>query len=350
MKKQLAGLWLRGKTYWLAATIEGFGRVRVSLKTGDLAEAITKARHVRDYPERYFNLVAGDLVEVFLAHQERRGISRARIVYSRVALVDLVTSGGPLDAVTAAAASRWWQALSRRVKQATANHYLKVVILFYRWALEAGHVKASPIASIIPPKVRPQPRRVFLTPVDALRVLDAAEEPDLRFAIYCALHCGLRRGEIIAARPHWFDLTAGLLHVQNETDWLTKDRDNRTIPLTDEFMGFLAWYGIQSPYMFRPEVKPKATNKTGFYRTNFAVHFRTHLKRLGLDHITFHDLRRTFASLHVSHGTSIYKVAKWLGDGVAIVEGTYGHLLPNDARINDPWTQARAKAQPGSSA
>ncbi len=341
MKQQLTGLWLRGKTYWLAATIPGFGRMRVSLQTADLAEAITKARHVRAFPERYFNLVDGDLVELFLAHQERRGISRARIVYSRVALVDLVTAAGPLDAVTAAGADRWWASLSKRVKQATANQHFKVIVLFYRWAIQAGHVKTSPIASIIPPKVRPQPRRVFLTPDDALRVLDAAEDPDLRFAIYCALHCGLRRGEIIAARPHWFDLRAGLLHVQNETDWLTKDRDNRTIPLTREFMEFLAWYGIQSPYMFRPEVMPKDTNRTGFYRTNFAVQFRTHADRLGLGHITFHDLRRTFASLHVSHGTPIYHVAKWLGDGVGIVEGTYGHLLPNDERINDPWTKAR---------
>jgi len=341
MKSQSAGIYLRGKTYWLAATLEAFGRVRVSLKTEDLAEAITAARHVRAFPERYFNRQTGDLIELFLQRQERRGISRSRLVYSRVALTDLADYAGPLDGVTVAAAGRWFDGLSKRVKQATANQHLKVIVLFYRWAIEAGHVKASPIAGIVPPKVRPQPRRVFLTPADALRVLDEAEDPDLRFAIYCALHCGLRRGEIIASRPHWFDLEAGLLHVQNESDWLTKDRDNRTIPLTNEFLDFLAWYGVQSPYMFRPYVKPKATNRTGFYRTNFAVHFRGHVDRLGLGHVTFHDLRRTFASLHVSFGTPIYSVAKWLGDDVSIVESTYGHLLPNDERINDPWVKAR---------
>lgn len=348
MKQQLAGLWLRGRTYWLAATIEGFGRVRVSLKTGDLATAITEAARVRAFPERYFNREAGDLVELFLTERTRAGISKATVSLTRYAMGSLVASAGPLDAVTAAGAARWWTGLQSSVKPRTAVLYLKLLVVFYRWAAAAGHVKASPLAGITAPKLRPQPRRVFLAPADALRVLDAAADPDLRFAIYCALHCGLRRGEIIAARPHWFDLHAGLLHVQNESDWLTKDRDNRTIPLTDEFMDFLAWYGIQSPYMFRPGVKAKATNKTGIYRTNFAIQFRTHVERLGLGHITFHDLRRTFASLHVSHGTPIYHVAKWLGDGVAIVEGTYGHLLPNDSRINDPWTQARAKGQPES--
>jgi len=60
------------------------------------------------------------------------------------------------------------------------------------------------------------------------------------------------------------------------------------------------------------------------------------VKRCGLA-ITFHDLRRTFASLHVSRGTSIYKVAKWLRDTVEVVEDTYGHLIPQDAQIDAAW-------------
>ena len=57
----------------------------------------------------------------------------------------------------------------------------------------------------------------------------------------------------------------------------------------------------------------------------------------GLPSFTFHDLRRTFASLHVSAGTSIYKVAKWLGDEVRVVEESYGHLIPQDLEINKAW-------------
>ena len=342
MKSQTTGLYLRGKSYWLAATLEGFGRCRVSLKTEDLAEAITAAKHVRQFPHRYFNRTEGDLLELFLDHQARKGISRARIDLCRIVLGDLMRhTGSKLDRVTAVMASKWFTALLSRVKPKSAKDYLGVVTVYYRWAIDAGHSRTSPVALIVPPKIRPQPRRVFLAPNDALRVLDAAEEPDLRFAIYCGLHCGLRRAEVIASRPHWFDLTNGLLHVQNEVDWLTKDRDNRTIPLTAEFLDFLAWYGIQSPYMFRPEVAQKMSNKSWRYRTDFAKQFNGHMERLNLGHVTFHDLRRTFASLHVSFGTPIYSVSKWLGDDVSIVESTYGHLLPNDARINDPWTKAR---------
>ena len=60
---------------------------------------------------------------------------------------------------------------------------------------------------------------------------------------------------------------------------------------------------------------------------------------IGFENLTFHDLRRTFASLHVSRGTSIYKVARWLGDRVDVVEDHYGHLIPNDSEINSVWNK-----------
>lgn len=338
------GLWLRGDTYWLAATMPGFGRVRVSLHTQDMAEAIVEARKVRLFPERYFAKREGSVLEDFMEHQERRGISATHRKQSRRVLTEFQKAcGGRLESASAAAAHRWWNDLSTRVASKTAKDYLAILTFFYKWAMAAGIAKFSPIVLIIRPKLRPSVRKSYLQPADALRVLDECQDPELSFCLYCALHCGMRRGEIIASRPHWFDLKAGLLHIQNEDDWLVKDRCNRTIPITQEFQGFLAWYGIQSPYMLRPEVtdKPKTSHE---YRTDFRKLFLNHMARLEIEGVTFHDLRRTFASLHVSRGTPLYHVAKWLGDHPNVVESTYGHLLPNDARINDPWTQARGGA------
>ena len=73
------------------------------------------------------------------------------------------------------------------------------------------------------------------------------------------------------------------------------------------------------------------------YRADFQKSFNAVLDRCGLGEFTFHDLRRTFASLLVSRGVSIYKVAKWLGDEVQVVEGTYGHLIPQDDEVNASW-------------
>ena len=49
--------------------------------------------------------------------------------------------------------------------------------------------------------------------------------------------------------------------------------------------------------------------------------------------VTAHVMRHTFASLLVQAGVSIYKVARWLGDGVEVVEDHYGHLAPKDSDI-----------------
>ncbi len=338
----MRGLWLRGDTYWFRGTLPERGQVRFSLNTTDYVEAIGKAREVFAFPDRFGNKAETDSVEKFLKHQERRGISKARIDLSRIVLNSLASmAAGKIENVSQTMASRWWSATLARVKAKSAKDYLGVCTVFYRWAIDAGFVKSSPIALIIPPKVRPTPRRIFLKPEDALKILDNCEDKDLKFCLYCALHCGLRRGEVIAARTRWFDLKQGTLHVQNEKDWLTKDRDNRSIPITKEFQDFLKGYGMKGEYAFRPDKPLQPTNRTWRYRTDFAKSFNNYMEVQELKGVTFHDLRRTFASLHASKGTPLFHIARWLGDDPSVVEKTYAHLLPNDQRINDPWVEAR---------
>jgi hypothetical protein len=52
-----------------------------------------------------------------------------------------------------------------------------------------------------------------------------------------------------------------------------------------------------------------------------------------------HVMRHTFASLHAAAGTSIYKVALWLGDGVEVVQPHYAKLSPSDADINKAFDE-----------
>jgi integrase len=69
------------------------------------------------------------------------------------------------------------------------------------------------------------------------------------------------------------------------------------------------------------------------YRYDFSRIWATHMKRCGV-RCTIHDARRSFASNLVSEGESIYIVAGWLGDGVQVVERSYGHLAPYAGNIN----------------
>lgn len=49
--------------------------------------------------------------------------------------------------------------------------------------------------------------------------------------------------------------------------------------------------------------------------------------------MTAHVMRHTFASIAVQSNVSIYKVARWMGDGVEVVEKHYAHLAPQDVDI-----------------
>ena len=135
------------------------------------------------------------------------------------------------------------------------------------------------------------------------------------------------------------ELSVELRNCARALDGLVEaDKDNRTIPLTAEFKAFLGGYGLPAPFMLMPHV-PKGAYK---YRYDFRKPFEEYVKRWGAAHepskemawLTPHVMRHTFASLHAIAGTSIYKIAVWLGDGVEVVQRHYAKLAPSDADIN----------------
>jgi integrase len=114
--------------------------------------------------------------------------------------------------------------------------------------------------------------------------------------------------------------------------FILKDRENRVIPLSKDFKEFLAGFLRErdgDSYILRPGQERGASE----YRYDFKRAIGSHFKRCGVE-CSIHDMRRSFASNLVSRGVSIYKVARWLGDGVPVVEKSYGHLAPADRDID----------------
>ena len=155
---------------------------------------------------------------------------------------------------------------------------------------------------------------------------------ELRFILYSGFHAGLRRREIGMAKVSWFDLKAGLLHVANDEGFTSKDSENRTVPLTDEFRKFLGEYLVSR----KAEdfcIQSERLAGVGKYRYDFQRSVRSHFHRLSID-LDIHGMRRSFASNLVSEGESIYIVAQWLGDGVQVVQKHYAYLAPHSGTIN----------------
>jgi integrase len=337
-----SGLYQQGgkQTWWLRWTpVVGGKQERVSLGTRDLAVAIAEAERIKRREGPRLRVMAESCeaeIERYLEAKRRAGLSKSTLTSRRYVLRQFAVDVGAETPrhVGAAACARWFDA--RRAKhEHTAVAYLNQVRWWFAWLIERGVVVRDPTAGLKIPKLRMQVRRRFLMPAEARRLLDECDDEGLKFAVYCGLQAGLRKLEIVEARPGWFDLGAGLIHVQATSTFEPKDRDNRTVPMTEELK---AWvrdvYGVRSPFMLAPTVKHGRYR----YRFDFRKGFEALVKRCELQDVTFHDLRRTFASLLVSRGVSLYKVAKWLGDELDTVQSHYGHLIPQDAEINAAWS------------
>jgi integrase len=225
----------------------------------------------------------------------------------------------------------WFKQKQGKVKPATLAAYLFTLHKYCAWAVAQGLLPSDPTSAIHLPPVRKPFRKTIVSLPTVRRLLAECQDPLLLYTMYCGFHAGLRFGEVVQSRPEWFSMSERLLHVTRCEAWDTKDHEDRTVPLTDQFHAFLTdSYGLPSPFMIAPK-KLKAYRHR--YRFDFSTRFENYVKSKGVA-TTFHDCRRTFCSLHVSAGTSVYKVAKWIGDDVNVVTRHYGHLSPSDSEIN----------------
>lgn len=349
----MKGLYLRRKVWWYNFTPAPYAaRVRVSTGEEDEVEAIKVARRLQEEAGREVRALAGgcDLeIAGYLASLKKQRLSKSTMDLRAQVLQNFVTwhEVAAPQLVKAAEVQRWFDQRWRKHPE-TAVKYLSVVRWWYEWLMDGGKVPANPATDIEIPKMPMRQRRDFLRPVQARKVIDACTDDNtLKFALYCGLHAGLRKLEVVEAVPAWFDLEEGLIHLDTTgPTFAPKDRDTRTVPMTKEFQTWLKRVYLKGRPDWKSEpfmMMPKVEHGKHRYRWEFRKPFVAHMEKLGLERFTFHDLRRTFASLLVSKGVSIYKVAKWLGDAVKVVEETYGHLIPKDDDIDASWVGTRGK-------
>lgn len=333
----------------------------MSLGTSDFVEAVQIADKIRSQaaamPREQLSACMAE-IESYLAQCKRARLAASTIEQRKYALQGFVKHCAVESPalITASKAQRWFDARGDE-NAYTAEAYLNIVRWWFEWLIERGKLRIDPTAAIKVPRLPMRVRKEFLSFERARQFIDNCVEAessdpspasssegkvdprnhmtmlDLRFVIYCGIQHGFRKLEVIEARPEWFDLDAGLIHITKTPTFEPKGRDNRTIPMTDEFRAWLRdVYGLRSPFMLMPAVKHGKYR----YRFDFRTKFENYVAAQK-ETITFHDLRRTFGSLLVSRGVSLYKVAKWLGDTLKVAESTYGHLVAQDDEINAAW-------------
>jgi integrase len=220
----------------------------------------------------------------------------------------------------------------------TIRNALMPLRVIFRRALNAGEVDASPVAGVELPAVRGARER-YATPEEAARLLAAVPEHD-RALWGLAFYAGLRSGEIAALRWRDIDLVAGEIHVCEA--WCHKTKTTiapksaaavRVVPVP-RALRLLVEVHLDLVDDPRPAalVAPSRAGRpfdpsTVYKRADAAW------SAAGLNRITLHEARHTFASLMAEAGVPIEDLSEFMGHtSINVTIKRYRHLYPGARR------------------
>lgn len=329
------GIYLRGATYWLKFQRNGVRRY-VTLETSNPTEAVARAFQIRNAPAfAAKSALAGD-VERYIADKRRLNtFGKGSERLNRAVLKEFTDKIGLLSArdLTTAQVEQHYRLLQKRVAETTAQIHMRAIHAFLAWCVDE-HLCMENVASKVKlTKIDKPARQRFCRKDQRDLLIKDAPDDDLRFILYAGFHTGMRKNEIIEARVCWFQLhDRGACHIQATSTFRPKDREARHIPITKAFRRFLRKYlKGKKPDDFA--LRPTVSHGRGIYRYDFHRPWNDYVTAKGMRWVTAHVMRHTFASLLVQCGVNVFKVSKWLGDGVEVVEKHYAHLAPQDDDI-----------------
>jgi integrase len=201
-----------------------------------------------------------------------------------------------------------------------------------RWKL----LVENPAADMPLPRADKREFRV-LTPEEAQRFTSFCLEDPERLVLLVALTTGLRPSEYLALRAADFDRSRSTLTITRtleraRREWRFADtkrpRSRRTVALPFEVARLIANH-IDSRELAPSRLLFESSRRGPLHERNLVQRvFKPLLKANGLPNIRLYDLRHTFATLALFHGSPPRLISEQLGHGsVAFTLETYGHLL-----------------------
>jgi integrase len=222
--------------------------------------------------------------------------------------------------------------LERRVGAGTSPSTVMTTILplraIYRRAVDLGDVDVNPTLGLRMPAVRGGRDRIA-APDEAARLLDALDPAD-RPMWATAMYAGLRRGELTALRWDDVDLARGVIDVRRGWDAIEGEiapkskEGKRAVPIPAALRDYLV------DARLRAGDDPAARVFAGPSAVRSAIdRARARWADAGLDAITLHECRHTYASLMIAAGVNAKALSTFMGHAnISITLDRYGHLMP----------------------
>ena len=311
-------LYKRGSIWHAYVSIDGV-RYHKSTGTSNRRQAETILRQFHDelnerrhrLPQLKPEMTFGELTAHFIAGGMGKPHSLDRLSHLLPFFTDM-----PLLHINTSAIRKYRQERHREKKLtvATVNRDLSVLRRVLYWAVEEGYLSANPLG-----RLRMERERRTKRPVMSLReeqLLLAASPEHLQRIILCALHTGMRRGEILTQRWEDIDFDNRILHVSHSK---TPEGEAREIPLTSRLYEMLR--------AIRQHRGPVFTYD-GDALKNIKTAWGASIRRSGIRHFRFHDLRHT-ANTRMMLAGVLQEVRREI----------IGHSSQRSRDVNDRYTQ-----------
>jgi integrase len=231
------------------------------------------------------------------------------------------------------------------------------LLAIYRWAVRHDHVAVDPTRDLELP-LDDGRRDRFATPAEVELLISALAEKD-RPLWATALYAGLRRGELMALRWDDVDLASGIIRVRQNHDPESKTTGDpksvagkRRVPIPPVLREHLLAHkmrGTTQPLVFaRSTLAGRRRGEDGPF-SDSGVGQRAHRRwegMQGLEPITLHECRHTFAALMIAAMTEAGKfnpkrLQQIMGhSSITTTYDRYGHLMPGDEEESAVQLQA----------
>ncbi len=235
--------------------------------------------------------------------------------------------------------------LDRGLGAGTVRNLHLVLAQALAQAVRWGLLERSPASGAQAPRAR-RPEPVVVDPALATRILAAVSGTSMELPAVLALGTGMRRGEILALR--WSDLDPGYTTIQVRRSLQVSGEGLHFVePKTRRSRRSVALPAFLGPHLEKQRRDQEARRAvasswsdndlvldrgdgTPRHPDTLSSGWYSFLKRSGLPHVRFHDLRHGHATLLLLSRVHPKVVSERLGHAsVGITLDTYSHVLPS---------------------
>ncbi|MHC4250242.1 MAG: tyrosine-type recombinase/integrase [Planctomycetota bacterium] len=199
------------------------------------------------------------------------------------------------------------------------------------WGVGNGLIPRNPLARLKRLKGESKGRTRFLSEDEIRRLLQAAKDTVYHDIFYVLIRTGMRKSELAHLRWEDIDFTHSLIRVGGHRDEHgtddTKTHKERHLPMDTDLAEVIARQIRRRgcPHVF-------GTANGTVRANNFNRELKKHAGRAGIDDVTLHTLRHTFASHLVMNGTDLPSVKELLGHSNIQMTMRYSHLAKEHLR------------------